>query len=795
MFRDITLALRNLVRNPGFTVLAVMILALGIGGATAVFSVVNAVLLKSLPYENASRVMAVTVGVRGAFSGGDYMDLKEGVTAFETFAYYYGGQVNVRTRNGTEFAGAAFASADFFPALGISAMSAGRGFDATGTAPVAVVTTDFAARNFGSPQAAIGQQIVLYETAYTILGALPSVQQFPAKTSVWVLAPGSPANQNRTVHNYRGIARLRPGQTQEAAQAQLTAIAQRLAQQFPITHARKTFRATELQETLVSNSRETLNALLGAVLVLLLIACANVTNLLLAKGAGRAREIAVRTALGAGSWAIIRMLLAESFALASLAAAVGLGLAYAGLRALLLLAPPNTPRLGEVAIDTSVLAFTFLLILVATTIFGLVPAWHALRLDIQSALKQGGGRGIVAGGANKLRRVLVVGEIALAFVLALSAGLIFKSFLKLNEVDLGFRPGGVLVAYTAIPASGSSDSQLAAARWFTSISAKLAEIPGVESVSAAMGVPTGSYNTGGAFIIEGRQDWTSSRLGDLPLARFRLAGSNYFQTLGVPLLAGRDLSPRDTFESPFVAVVSESLARRHFPKEDPVGKRIQCGLDALSWMTIVGVVGDVRSSSPDTSPVPEIFMPYHQHPRFADELQVVLRSKGEPGLLADPVRRLIHGERPDVALRFQTLDAMVADTVSLPRFRTVLLGAFSLLAVLLALAGVYGVMAYIVAQRESEFGVRLALGATGGDLARLTLIDALKLAAAGIAVGLGLSIIAQRSIAAFLFGVEPTDVTTWAIAITALSAVAVLAAWLPARRAAALNPADILRNS
>jgi predicted permease len=391
--------------------------------------------------------------------------------------------------------------------------------------------------------------------------------------------------------------------------------------------------------------------------------------------------------------------------------------------------------------------------------------------------------------------VLVVAEIALAFVLALSAGLIFKSFLKLNEIDLGFHSGGVLVAYAAVPANGSNDSQLSAGRWFAAISAKLAGLPGVESNSAAMGVPTGVYNSSGAFIIEGKSDWNAGRLGDLPQARLRLAGSNYFQTLGIPLRSGRDFSARDTFEAPFVAIVSESLARQYFPKEDPIGKRVQCGLDKPTWLTIVGVVGDVRSAAPDTAPGPELYMPYEQHPIYADELQIVLRTSADPGTLTEPVRRLIHEDRPDVALRFQTLNDMVSDTMALPRFRTVLLGIFSLMAVLLALAGVYGVMSYIVSQRESEFGVRLALGATGSDLARLTLVDALQLAAVGIAAGLGLSLIAQRSIAAFLFGVEPTDVTTWAIAVAALSVVAVLAAWLPARRAAALNPADILRNS
>lgn len=793
MFRDVVLAFRNLLRHPAFSALAILILALSIAGATAVFSVVNAVLLQSLPYDGAGKIIAITTGPRSALSGGDYMDIAQNLSALENIAYYYGGQVNVRARNGAEFAGAVYASSDFFNVLGIRSFPAGRGFTAADTAPIAVVTTDFANRLYGSPQASLNQQIVVYDVAYTITGVIPAAQQFPPKTSVWVLAPKAPQNQNRTAHNYRGLGRLRDGQSPDAAQAQLTAIAQRLAAQFPKSHAQKTFRATPLQETLVANSRETLHALFAAVLILLVIACANVANLLLAKGAGRAREIAVRTALGAGSWPIVRMLLAESLALATLATITGLALAWAGLQALVALAPPNTPRLGEVTINTGVLGFTVLLIFLATLLFGLVPAWQAMHLDIQSALKQGGGRGVVGGAANHLRRILVVAEIALAFVLALSAGLIFKSFLKLNEIDLGFRPAGVLVAYAAVPASGAPDSQQAAARWFTELTGKLANIPGVESVSAAMGVPAGAYNSSGSFIIEGKQDWASSRATDLPLSRFRLAGANYFQTLSIPLRTGRDFTDRDSLDAPPVAIVSEALVRQYFPKEDPIGKRVQCGLDKPVWMTIIGVVADVRSTTPDAAPTAELYMPYQQHPTYADELQVVLRTKVAPASLTEPVRQLIHRDRPDVALRFETLEEMVSHTISLPRFRTVLLGVFSVIAVLLALAGVYGVMSYIVEQRRNEFGVRLALGATGADLARQTLTDALKLAVTGICIGLMLSLAAQRSLAAFLFGVQPTDVATWALAIAVLSGISLLAAWLPARRAARLNPADVLR--
>lgn len=793
MLRDLALALRNLRRNPAFTALAVLILGVAIGGATAVFSVVNAVLLQALPFDGAEKIVAVGTGPRANVSGGDYLDLKQGATAFQSFAYYNGGQVNVRTRNGAEFAGAIFASPEFFDVLGIRTFIAGRGFSAQETAPIAVVTSDFAARNFGSPETALGQTVTLYSGAYTIAGVIPQAQQFPPRTSVWALAPATPKNLNRTAHNYRTIARLADGQTLAAAGTQLSAIASRLAAQFPNTHSNKIFQATPLRDTLVTNSRESLQALLGAVLILLLIACANVANLLLAKGAGRAREIAVRAALGAGPWPIARMLLAEAFALAAMSAALGLALAYSGLQTLIALAPPNTPRLAGVAIDGAVLGFTALLVLAATAIFGLIPVCHALGMDVQSNLKQGGGRGVIGGGAIRTRRVLVVAEIALAFVLALSAGLIFKSFLKLNEVDLGFRPAGVLVAYAAVPASGSDASQLDAARWFTALTPKLGALPGVTSASAAMGVPTGLYNSNGSFIIEGKHEWANAKLADLPEARFRLAGADYFQTLGIPLRQGRDFTARDDFESPFVAIVSQSLAARYFPNEDPIGKRVQCGLDTPRWMTIVGVVNDVRSANPATEAGPELYMPYHQHPGYADELQIVLRAQVDPASLTDSVRRLIHADRPDVALRFQTLPEMVGETVALPRFRTLLLGTFSALAVLLALAGVYGVMAYIVEQRRNEFGVRLALGATGGDLARLTLLDAIRLAAAGVAAGLLLSLAAQRSIAAFLFGVQPTDVSTWAIAIATLAAVAILAAWFPARRAASLNPADVLR--
>lgn len=792
MIRDVRHAVRSLSLQPGFTLLAILILGLGIAAATSVFSVVNAVLLRPLPQKDSNRLIAITTGVRSALSGGDYMDVRDEVTTLESIGYYFGGQVNVITRNGAEFSGAAFASPDFFQALGVQAFLAGRGFTGSEDEQAAVITAEFAERNFGSPSAAIDQNVTLYEKPYRITGVVPTLLRYPDKTSVWVKAPRNPENTNRTAHNYRVIGRLREGVSAEQAQAQLTAIAQRLSNQFPQTHKQKTFRATPLADLMVSGSRQTLEALLGAVLVLVLIACANVANLLLARGAARGREIAVRTALGAGSWPVVRMLLAESLTLAFAAAAGGLLLSFATLRAIVAVAPATTPRINEVSIDGRVLIFTVGIAMVATLLFGLLPAWQALRMDIQSMLKAGGGRGVV-GGSPRMRRALVVVEIALAFVLTLSAALIFRSFMKLNEVELGFRTSDILVAYAAIPANTKLESQLSAGRWFSNITGKLAELPGVVSASAAMGVPSGTYNSNGSYIVEGKHEWATANLSDLPTARFRMAGPNYFATLGIPLKAGRDFTARDTYESTFVVIVSESLVRQIFPNENPLGRRIQCGFDEPKWMTIVGVVGDVRSTSPANNASPEFYMPIEQHPRYADELQIVLRTSAPPASLSEPVRRLVAAERSDVALRFETLDSMVNGSIALPRFRTVLLSVFSSIAVLLALAGVYGVMSYVVDLRRNEFGVRLALGATGATLARITLREALVLSSAGIAIGLALAVAVKPVIASFLFGVESVDLTIWVLSAAALSAVALLAAWFPARRASSVNPADVLR--
>jgi predicted permease len=649
-------------------------------------------------------------------------------------------------------------------------------------------------RRFGSSEAALDQTVIVYDVAYRIIGVVASQQSYPPRAGVWVRLPETPPSLNRTAHNYRTVARLAPGQTVESAKAQLTGLAQRLATQFPKTHERKTFGATELRDVLTSGSRQTLLALLAAVSVLLLIACANVANLLLARGAARSREFAIRVALGASARTVLSMMFWEAAVLSLTGAAFGIALALAGLRVLVAVAPQNIPRLAESAIDMRVVLFTALLALLTSLFFALLPALQALRTDVQDTLKQAGERGNASGRSVRTRQALVVVEIALAFMLAVTAGLIFHSFLKLNEVDLGFRSDGVLVAYASVPSRGDDASLQAASLWFTRLPEKLRQIPGIVASSAAMGVPAGAYNSNGYCIVQGKQDWNSGRLSDLPSARFRLAGPNYFQVLGIPFRKGRDFTDRDSLDAPFVAIISDSLAKQSFPGEDPIGKQLQCGLDSPKWMTIIGVVADVRSTSPAVTATAELYMPYQQHPRYADELQVVMRTATDPASLAEPVRRLVAADRTDVALRFQTLENMVADTISLPRFRTVLLGTFSAIALLLALAGVYGVMSYIVQLRRSEFGVRLALGATGQDLVLMTLRGALVLALVGITAGVVLSIIAQRALDAFLFETTSTDLVAWLLATGLLGIAALLAAWLPAQRAASLQPAQVLRS-
>ena len=790
--------LRSLRKNPGFTVIAILTLALGIGANTAVFSIINGVLLSPLRYPEADRIVAVSTYSKQTghqtprLTGGDLVDIRGDGQAFEALSCYFGGEMGVQLRDRAEFTGAFFVDPDFFRIFGAQP-AYGRLLDNNDLDRAALVSMPFAERNFGSGPNALSKLVSIENHSYQIAGVLPVGFQFPTKADVWVLAPGTPENLNRTAYNYPTVAKLKSGVTLEGARIHLETIGARLATSFPDSNRNKSFTVTPLRDQLVGPVRTTLYFLMGAVVLVLLIACTNVADLMLARATARSREMAVRAALGAGRWHIIRPLLAESAILAIAGGAFGLLLAHVGTDVLLRVSADRIPlpRLDEVHIDPLVLAFVTGVSLLSSLLFGLAPAFEATRVDPQQALQQGGSRGLLGGRSPRLRNMLVVAQIALSFVLAISAGLLLRSFEVLSSVQLGYRTDGILVMYAHTPAR-TLPEYLAVGRSFENLFGQLSGIPGVTSVAAAMGLPTGQYGSDGAYAVEGKQIFAPGQ--KLPYAGFRLASPGYFRTMGIPLSRGRDFSSRDLYDATPVAIISEALARESFPNQDPIGQRLQCGLDSVGkWMTIVAVVGDVRQSSPASAPEPEMYMPLEQHPYFANELQVVIQTALDPTSLTGAVRREVRAMNPETAMKFTTMDAMVAGSISKPRFRMFLISSFAGLALILALVGVYGVMSFIITQRTSEFGLRVAMGARPVDVVGLVLRGALRLAAIGLAIGLLISLAASRVMASMLFALKPTDAVTSAAVLIAVIPIILLAAAIPAWRVARIDPVTALR--
>lgn len=785
--------LRTFVKSPGFAAIAVLTLALGIGANTAIFSVVETVLLAPLQYSDPDRI--VSVGSRFAdtgrtaprLAGGDLLDLRKEGRSFDAISTFSGGEIGVQLRDKAEFTGVYFVNPEFFRVFGVQPQ-AGR-FFTTGDEPSAVVSTAFAVKHLGGAENALGQKFSVEHKMYEVIGLIPAELRFPRTAEIWLPSSVQPRNLNRTAYNYPTVARLKSDVSVEAAQAELTALSQQLATAFPDSNRNKTLAITPLKESLVGGMRRMLYFLLGAVSLVLVIACANVANLLLARSTSRSREFAVRVALGANRGQILRQLTGENLALGLAGGALGLVLAWFCLDALTGLAP-QLPRLADVRLNWSVLAFTMGVSALASLLFGLVPALEASRVDLSDSLKQGGMRGLIGTRSQRLRKTLVCVEIALSVTLAVGAALLLRSFLNLHAVELGYRPDGILVMYAHAPAK-DLPGHIAATRHYENVFAELRQLPGVRGVSAVMGLPTGRYGSFGMYAVEGKHKFAPGE--KLPSAGFRLSSPGYFQTMGMRLQGGRDFNERDQYDAPFVAIVSESLVKQVFGNEDPIGRRIQCGLDSPNWMTVVGVVSDVRQASPAETPEPQLYMPFQQHPFLANELQVVIRAAGDPQPLIPSVQTRMRELSPGFAIKFTTLETMVHDSVATPRFRTFLLGLFAFLAVALAMAGVYGIMNYMVSQRTSEFGLRMALGASPGDLLRSSLFEAGWLAAIGLAAGAALSLALHKFLDSMLFGITATDWTTYLAVAALVLAASMLAAFLPSRRAARVDPMIALR--
>jgi len=666
----------------------------------------------------------------------------------------------------------------------------GRVFDGEGQVAVSLA---FARRNFADPAAALGSTVSIDGVSHQIAGVFPQEFDFPGKADIWVLQPDKPGTLNRDAFGYRAVVRLKRGVSVENARSALDTIAHRLANAFPATNRDKSFAAIPLREQLVGPVRTMLYFLMGAVALVLLIACTNVADLMLARATARSREMAVRTSLGAGRWQIIRPLLVESVVLALAGGSLGLLLAFFGTSALSQVSAARVPlpRLAEIQVDPLVLAFVTAISLAASILFGLAPAWQASRADQHEALKQGS-RSMSGFRSPRLRNTLVVAQIALSLVLAVGAGLLLRSFSALNNVALGYRTEGILVMYAHAPAH-SLQENLSAGRQFEDLFSRLGAMPGVTSAAGAMGLPSGQYGSSGSYAVEGKSAFGPGQ--SLPHADFSLASPGYFATMGIPLTRGRDFSPRDDYSQPRVAIISESAARQSFPNEDPIGKRIMPGWEGRhDWMTIVGVVGDVRQESPASPPRPDLYMPLKQHPYMANELEVVVRTAADPASLAPSVREQARMLNPQIATRFITMKAAVGDSIGQPRFRTFLLSAFAGLALALALVGVYGVMNYVVTQRTPEFGLRVALGATPADVVGLVLGRTVRLAAMGLAIGLALSLALSRVLTSMLYELKPTDAATYVLVLLIVAPVTIAAAAIPAWRATRVDPITALRN-
>jgi predicted permease len=795
-FGDLRFAGRQLWKHKVFTATATLTLALGIGANAAIFTVIQSVLLAPLPYRNADKLAVLNTHwtnsghTTARITGPDGVDVRDQARSIEAMSLYSGGNLGVQLHDHSVYTGVAFVDANFARVFSLQPI-AGRLFSDADAHHAALVSEQFARDQFGSTQAALGQTVHVESEPVEIVGVLPGSFDFPAQTRVWEAFPLRPASEERTAFNYKAVARLRSGTTFQAAETDLIGISRRLETAYPEANQNKQILPQPLREALIGNTRPTFLFLWAAVALILLIACVNVTHLQLVRSMERQRELAIRRALGSSSWQVMQPVMLESLLVSLIGGAAGVLLAFPAVHVLVDMAPKDLPRTNEIHLNGWVLGFTLALSVLTAFASSVLPALKAAKVDPAETLKQDASRGMTRQGAAMLRDGLVVAEVAATFVLVVGAALLLHTVMALINRDLGYQTRQLLVVDADAPAHSSQDAQRSV-RQFSELFTQLAAMLGVTHVAGIMGLPTGAYGSNGYYTVTGAGPVD---VNHSPYADFSVASPGYFHAMGIPIKRGRDFSQQDRDESGFVAVISESLAKQSFGNADPLGKQLQCGLDSDKWMTVVGVVGDVRQESPAENPGPTLYMPMTQHPFYANQIHIVLRTEVKPLTLMSAVQEAVARVNPFIAMRFTTMDAMVNTSIATERFRAALISSFAGVGLLLAMLGVYGTMAYTVAQRTFEIGVRMAFGAERGAILGTVLAHAAKLAGYGIAVGLVLSLLLARLVTSMLAGVRPNDPVSLGVASSLLLLTALAAALAPGWRATHVDPMVALRSA
>ncbi|HYY58666.1 MAG TPA: ABC transporter permease [Pyrinomonadaceae bacterium] len=800
LWQDLSFGLRMLLRKPAFTAMTILALALGIGANTAVFSVVNAILLRPLPYKDSDSLVLLREKSRqlpeASVSFPNFLDWKERNQVFEQMAIFRDQSYNLTGPDESERISASEVSAGLFPVLGVEPIL-GRAFlpedDKPGANPVAIISHGLWQRRFGADRGLVERALTLDGKSFIVVGVMPPGFDFPQKIDLWIpVGLSADKIMKRESHpGFTAIARLRPGIGLERARTDMQLIARQLGEQYPATNKEADVLVFSLYERTFQDIRPTLLILLGAAGFVLLIACANMANLMLAQAAARHKEIAIRLALGATRLRLIRQLLTESMLLAVAGGVLGLMLVFWSIDLIVAALPENIPRMKEVSVDGRVLSFTLLVSLLTGIVFGLAPAIRASRPNLNESLKEGGGR---AGGdfrRHRVHRFLVVSEMALALMLLIGAGLMIGSFLSLQKVDPGLNPRDVLTMQVSLPQPKYSEGRLQTA-FFRQVLERIETLPGVEATGLVTPLPLGGEGFSLSFTVEGQP---AASPGDQPSADCAMINPHYFRSMGIPILKGRPFTDRDEKEAPGVVIIDETLAAQFWPNEDPLGKRLKLGgPDSKSpWLSIVGVGGHVKNNGLDAPSRMELYLPYSQKPYFY--MTLLVRTTSDHNSMAAGMRNAVRAVDQDQSVyNVRSMENILADSIAPRRVSMFLLTIFAAVALILAAIGIYGVMSYSVAQRTREIGIRMALGAQRADVLKLVLRQGMVPALLGILIGLAAAFVLTRLMSSLLYGVSATDPAIFAATTMLLASVALVACYIPARRATKVDPMVALRH-